>query len=546
MKRFSVAISRYGGLSLGHAASLRALRERQVPIVEMVGCAYPEMALGEFCRQAREAIDEGLEAIVLVDPRATFGPGLVEEIANRAIAEDAIVSVSLGRNAELGHEPLYRLSGAWTRLRPKAHEPCSFAAIPTALVRRVTERVADLGVGYFNTPFAEALTEPAREQFWPLFTPFEKGRASIVPGMRVSPESAFCLRALRYGERVLSHDPAGLLSELPPPRCSWTVRNPDASRDHFPVTMATFGPLDHQQQRMLNELDKAGVPILMLHDYPLIDVARDVLLETALGAGFAGAFMLDHDIHFVPQSVLDVVAQAREMGAVVGVPYCMRRTGQNLIGAFEVDVGSEVTFFEGGGLYPAHYAGMGFTAIPRRMAEEATERHALERLETGVPSAPFLSVGSRDVVAPPLFSLLVQNGHYAGEDVSFCARVHDIEAAEQPGGGWRMRSSWQGGPSPSGRIFHDTRHRIFHVGSYRYGIEDMGIAVPRLQSLRTTHAPNKAAAQATILDASQLRPATRLAALGLADEQTGTEAEHPIFREPTPRASRERFSHERE
>jgi hypothetical protein len=526
--RATVAINRYGGLSLSHAATLRGLRGLGLPIVELRGCAYPEMAQGEFCRQALQHLDE-LDVLLLVDPRASFDPALAVRLAQMAHERGAIVSASMGRDAR-GNPLAFNASDpASFVFRGGKLEPCALAAVPLPVLARMRDRMRDLGVGYFNSPFADMIDEPVIEQFWPLFTPFAKAQTSLREGWRLSPDGAFVLRALDWGETVLEEDPRPWGFECPVSDPSWTVLNWEASRDEYPIVLATWGQLDAQQQRMIHELEKHGTPICMLHDCPFIDVARDLLAERVFRSGFAGLFSLDHDIHFIPIDVLNVVREARERGAVVGVPYCMRKTGHNLIGSFEVAVGAELRAFEGGGVEPASYVGMGFTAIPRRIYEEACEDRGSPPLKTGI---------SCDLPASPVFSLLIQNGFYAGEDVSFCARVHTINAREVTHGSWRMGSTWRGGTeSPSGRILLDTRPRIFHVGSYRFGLEDASVAVPRIESLRMQHVGSKEEAAEAVASAQSLATETQLAALGLATEQEGTKAEHPLYRREPESAS---------
>lgn len=197
-----------------------------------------------------------------------------------------------------------------------------------------------------------------------------------------------------------------------------------------------------------------------------IDMARAVLLRRVELGGHKGIVFIDHDILFQPLDVLRLIQAADDTGAVVAGAYCMRKSGDRLIGGFAEDVES-VTFFEGGGLYAGAWCGMGFTAIPWTVIEAMVGHHKPPRVR-----AP-LTASDADAVEPasddpslvwPLFALDTAGGWYNGEDVSFCQRLH---AAGQ-------------------RLYIDTRARLQHKGSYAYGIEDANVVVPRGASVQVT------------------------------------------------------------
>src|SRR6185369_15651610 len=64
---------------------------------------------------------------------------------------------------------------------------------------------------------------------------------------------------------------------------------------------------------------------------------------------------------------------------------------------------------------------------------------------------------------------------------------------------WEMTHS--GRPA---RVFLDSRVRIFHRGSYDYGIEDAGIVVPRIQQLETTMTASRKEARDILINALDL------------------------------------------
>jgi hypothetical protein len=183
-----------------------------------------------------------------------------------------------------------------------------------------------------------------------------------------------------------------------------------------------------------------------------IDIARATLCREAETGGFDGVFFIDHDITFWPPDVPMVIEAAeREQCCVSGI-YSMRSTGDRMIGCFDPSVKRAVCF-EGGGLYPAPYSGLGFTAIPRKVLEDVGR------------DLPLVKTGFSE--CRPMFALRIGDGWYSGEDISFFHRV------KQAGH----------------RLLVDTRPRLFHKGSYLYGLEDVQIGVPRARSLELELVP---------------------------------------------------------
>jgi hypothetical protein len=189
---------------------------------------------------------------------------------------------------------------------------------------------------------------------------------------------------------------------------------------------------------------------------PYICIGRSSLVEKALAEpDVDGLLFIDHDIIFDPIAVDMVLDGCDQTKGVVGAGYSMRSPGSKMIGAVDMEKveretpGKKLIFFEGGGLYPAVYLGMGFTAIHRTA------------LEAVVKDMPFLQNGVTNFPIRPSFSLLQQDGKYYGEDVSFCVRANEA-----------------GVP-----LYMDTRIRIYHKGTYTYSLEDCGLVVPFLNSL---------------------------------------------------------------
>lgn len=212
-----------------------------------------------------------------------------------------------------------------------------------------------------------------------------------------------------------------------------------------------------------------------------IDIARGTAAALALKGGFDGLFFIDHDIVFDPQDVIGMMRAAHAEQAIVYQLYSMRTSGKRAIGAMDPSV-KRAIFHEGGGLYPGLYGGFGFTAIPRA-ALEAIGRDMLEldtgfsriqgifSLRSGFPDwvelmGELRRLGALNEDAPQrsLWEQAIRSlsgNDYAGEDISFFHRARRLGI----------------------KTLVDTRPRIAHKGSYRYGLEDVQLSVPRAKCL---------------------------------------------------------------
>lgn len=275
-----------------------------------------------------------------------------------------------------------------------------------------------------------------------------------------------------------------------------------------------YGAKDDEHDACMKKLEKHPRihNLAEIKGCPYIDIGRGTLAEYALGLhDCEGLLFIDHDILFTPESVDQILESCDASRGVVGAAYSMRSPGSKMIGAIDVKAceGRPIVFFQGGGVYPAQYLGMGFTAIHRqaflkilahadaehdrrkaivdemrdlfRRTNTATSDQCDRLLDELVPELrghqlPLLSSGVTQINLRPYFSLLQRDGAYYGEDVSFCLRAKDA-----------------GVP-----VEMDTRVRVAHKGSYAFEIEDCSFVVPILPRLEGIMTDSGAArAQAT-------------------------------------------------
>lgn len=465
-KRFGVSISHYGGIGWKLAELEREIERRKIPILEIRGCAYPEMARSEQVRQARIS---GIETLVFLDSHMEATIDALEELVS--VAE------------------LHGVCSTNERDSPWALECAAFRRdVIEAMIREEERRYQNSAV--------DAMWGAEKVPAVPLASPWNRDGSPLVPGQYLTDGQAFMERARLTGANIVQHHPDGVKSNRRRVlgRAANTERpvTPEPG-SAFALCVPSFGALDLDQRAAVFALENVGMTVFGLHDLPWIDQARSWLTERALGVG-KGVFFLDHDIVFQPNDVLRLCEQALERDAVVAAPYCMRKSGRNIIGSFDVPPGP-LRFFEGGETLPAFYSGLGFAAVPASVLE----RISLPALESRALST---SVGWGHRVRP-WYGLDCSTGFYAGEDVSFCNRVHDLAV--------RLRDEGEDGPdwvlSHSGRparVFLDSRVRIFHRGNYDYGIEDAGIVVPRIQALESVMTASRSEARSILVNALDL------------------------------------------
>lgn len=458
--KVGVGVSYYGAVTPAHRDSIRLLRGRGVLVRMLTGTAYPEMAIAELCRAA---LADELDVIVMVSHRSEFASESLLELARIAFEKQAIVS------------------GVST----KAEAPfLSFTAIPVGALLKMSDQDSRT---YTNTGLLDTgFSGKSR----PFASPWNRLEDSLrveplISGSYYTPEEAFKVRATLSGVEVLTvgNCTFNYLGHAQP---SLRMKIGDAAArarhgipHNYAFCVPTFGGLDLDQQEQLWELEVAGCTMIEYRDCPYIDQARSYLTEKALETGHDGVFFLDHDIQFRPIDALQVIAEAEARQDVVSAVYCMRKTAHSLIGATAIEVGTHIDFFEGGRVVPALYSGLGFSAIPLAVFA-ALEKHLPPLYSTCTHSYLY-----------PYYALDVNGSYYSGEDASFCARVQGLTIKQIPGSANPNGVDWDIQNAPhraltTHKVWLDTRVRIFHRGSYDYGIEDHSIAVPRYGTVRAT------------------------------------------------------------
>lgn len=443
---WGVAVDYYGGSSWGFSRLMSEVARTKLPVFEIRGCAYLEMLRAE---QVRAALEGEVEVVVFLSSSVETSLAQLTRLAARA--------------RESGHAvTAYGLDNLF-----------DCCAIPVALLRQMHQAEQRR---YSNSAVVMAFNGDATNAGSPLASPWNRDGSPLSDGLYLTESAAFFTR-LRLAGGVVEDMTLDIKSKAPLWRTRFMQGKPPGAEvgTHFALCIPSYGAMDLDQRSLVFALENAGMSIIEIHGYPRIDMARSWLAQRALEQG-RGVFFLDHDILFHPNEVLRLCEQALESKALVAGAYCMRRSGRNIIGCLDVDPYSKVTFFKGGSTQPAVYTGLGFAAIPADLLDEVAERHQLE---------PLLSDDLGELV--PWFALDCRTGYYAGEDVSFCNRIQDLEIELMLGTETNPQwSTKRATKNKAARIFIDTRTRLAHRGVYDYGIEDVGLIVPRLGTCELT------------------------------------------------------------
>lgn len=462
----------YGGsVDPRHARMLSELHRAGIAVAEVHGSPYPEMARAEAMRAA---LEDEIDVMVFADQNVWAHNKDILAIAELAdkISGLVIPPGPAGRAFET-----------------KNYSTLAFAAVSREVLQ---ELAANDDRNYTNSCIDTGFGKLAR----PFCSPFQSDGSLLIPNMLPTEDEAFVTRIKRIGLPVV--EASAHFTLLSEPKYSESIVNPEPRQGvpRYAVCVPSFGPLMHEQYRALGELERYGMTIIRVHNCPYLDIARSRLTKLTQLLGLDGVFFVDHDIVFRPEDVETLIKHAEAEQAIVGAAYCMRKSAHAVIGAIECKEGDLIPFFESGGLYPALYTGLGFTAIPMGIFNELDEKLPVLR-STYLSRQPANAPDDWNV--RPYFALEISGSFYCGEDVSFCNRVQGLNVEQLGQEDWKVERT-----GPEKRIYIDTRIRIFHRGLYDYGLEDAGIVVPRVSRLEFQAFDTKARARARLIEAHEL------------------------------------------
>ena len=207
----------------------------------------------------------------------------------------------------------------------------------------------------------------------------------------------------------------------------------------------------------LRELERRGYPVWRVYGYSAIDQARNQLATNALDQGFDELMWIDADVAFHADDVERL--RSHQLPFSCGL---YPKKGRRAFACNFLPDTSPVQFGRTGGLISVDRVGFGFTHVRREVFERIRD---VERL-------PLCNEIFGERLIPFFQPLLVPDtiGHsYLAEDFAFCERAHRA--------GFTIQA--------------DTRIRLWHIGSYRYGWEDAGRDVERFGDYRFHLQPPK-------------------------------------------------------
>lgn len=213
-------------------------------------------------------------------------------------------------------------------------------------------------------------------------------------------------------------------------------------------------------ERGLREAEAAGFEVRRYAATAAVDRTRGDAAHAALTGGAEAILWIDSDVAFTVAEVRALCAHRLPVVAGLYPKKGVRDFAVHLErGTTELGVG------DAGGLYDVRYVGAGFLYTERVVFDDVRRHFGLPICNTrfGAPTVPyFLPMVIADPEGPP------GAYWYLGEDFAFCER------ARQAGH----------------KIVVDTTLRLGHVGSYTYGWEDAGQAVPRVTGARFRYGPS--------------------------------------------------------
>jgi hypothetical protein len=207
------------------------------------------------------------------------------------------------------------------------------------------------------------------------------------------------------------------------------------------VLVPTTGAIQADCEAALQVLERWGYAVWRVRGYSAIDQGRNQMATDALRQGFQETFWIDDDIAFDPVDV--------DRMRTFGLPLCAGvypKKGKREIACHILPETKKLIFGRKGCVQEVKYSGTGFLHVRREVYETIEQRLELPtcNLGFGSPMVPYFQ---------PMIVDSEKGPWYLAEDYSFCERARRCGFA----------------------VMIDTRIRLWHVGSYKYGWEDAGI-----------------------------------------------------------------------
>jgi predicted O-methyltransferase YrrM len=242
-----------------------------------------------------------------------------------------------------------------------------------------------------------------------------------------------------------------------------------ASNSSCVILVPIGGAVDPGCDDGLRELERRGYPVWRVRGYSAIDAARNQMATDALSQGFSELMWIDSDVAFDPNDV-DLL-RSHNLPITCGI---YPKKGPRQFACEFLPGASAVRFGHHGGLGEIRYCGFGFTHVRSDVFRTVYKKLGLPTCNKrfGSPLIPFFA--PMEVEEP--------SGPWSvSEDYAFCERARKCGF----------------------KVFADTRIRLWHVGSYRYGWEDAGGSKERYIDY-TFHLPGTSGNEPAVL----LTPAT--------------------------------------
>jgi predicted O-methyltransferase YrrM len=206
------------------------------------------------------------------------------------------------------------------------------------------------------------------------------------------------------------------------------------------VLVPVGGSIDPGCEDALRELERRGYAVWRVRGYSAVDAARNQMATDALAQGFDELMWIDSDVVFDP----DDVARLRAHNKPFTCGVYPKKGPREFACEFAPGTPS-VRFGATGGLVELRYCGFGFTHVRRGVFEAVQKR----------------------------FRLPTCNRRFGSELVPYFEPV----CVPDPAGAWSLSEDYAFCDKAARCGFPplaDTRVRLWHVGNYRYGWEDVG------------------------------------------------------------------------